>query len=211
MRPCWRVCVCMCVCVCVCMYVCVLRLVCGHDISRREAWMYFILGMWMSHIEYKNPIVFCARKGYPRSDMVNKCKLLKKAITHSDKVRHNWYFGTSSECGRGMFSNKTFMWSNVRKGQLGVKNYYFCNNSRTQCQFGLGVALLWSTSRSTSGWPLTSVWPLMTMMIYSCFGDIQFFDPIFGCQRYLPINKVNGLTPVRPSHKELSEVKRWLY
>ena len=34
---------------------------------------------------------------------------------------------------------------------------------------------------------------------------------IFGCQRYLPIKKVNGLDPVRPSRKELSEVKICLY
>jgi len=77
------------------------------------------------------------------------------------------YFGTSSEWGRGMFSNKTGMWSNLRKGQLGVKNNYFCNNSRIKCLWGLGVALLWSTSRSASGLPknrfLTPNWPLMTL------------------------------------------------
>ena len=39
----------------------------------------------------------------------------------------------------------------------------------------------------------------------------NIFDLIFGCQRYPPIKKVNTLTPVRPSRKELSEVKTWLY
>ena len=166
MRSCGRACVCMyacmCVCMCVCMYVCVLRQSCGRISSEPVHGTTVIWGYtdspWAADVHLGFFLAAKVTQGQIWPIIAN----IQKAITSSEKVWHIWYFGTSSEWGRGIFSNKMVKWSNDRKGQLEVKHCSFCNNSRTKCQLGLGVAPLWSTSRSASVWPLTSVWPLMT-------------------------------------------------
>ena len=54
-------------------------------------------------------------------------KLMHFTLTPSDKAWHIWYFWTSSERDRRMFYSKSVMWSNVKKDQLEVNNYFFCN------------------------------------------------------------------------------------
>ena len=62
------------------------------------------------------PYCFWCPQGSPEVRYWQLLQIIQEAITSSGDVRHIWCFGTSSEWDRGIFSNKTVMWSQVKLG-----------------------------------------------------------------------------------------------